>query len=134
MKHLILTLTIIMTMTIRATEIDRAQLSRVMRAIAQVESSNRDIGVHPDGVSYGKYGVTAIAMKELQRLEILSPNMQKEWLLIPETNEIAARQYLMLMFNRHGKCWYKAVGWYHGGDANQREEYANKVYSHLTNK
>ena len=128
MKYLTLTFLIAMTMIIRAGEHDQRQASRILRAIAEVESGNKDIGKHPDGVSYGKYGVTMAAVNELKRLGILSPNVQEDWLLIPETNELVARLYLNLMYRRT-KCWWKAVKKYHGaGNDAENEQYVRKVW------
>ncbi len=101
----------------------------VLKAIAVVESSNRDLGVHPDGKSYGRYGVTKIAVRELQKTIDISESID---LTYPKANEHAAREYLRLMYNRH-KCtnWVQAAGWYHGGGESNRAAYIERIIKAL---
>ena len=97
----------------------------VLEAIAQVESSNRALGIHPDGVSYGRYGVTRIALRELGKTIDISEHLD---LTVDWINRYCAWEYLRLMYTRH-KCasWVEAAGWYHGGDATNRAAYVQKI-------
>ena len=104
---------------------DNVMCRRVLEAIGQVESGGKNIGVHPDGVSYGKYGVTMIAVREL--------HFREEGLKDPEENKFIARLYLQEMYRRH-KCWFKATGFYHGGSREARDEYALKVFGIISGK
>ena len=68
---------------------------QVLDAIAYVESGNKAIGVHPDGVSFGRHGVTYGAVKELRRVNIL----KTIWVDLREdrANRRIAAKYLELM-------------------------------------
>ena len=114
-------------------EDDPRMLEKLLIEIARVESGGKNIGVHSDGVSYGKYGVTMIAVRELQRVGIVDNNFRESWLKLPEQNEYIARLYLQEMYRRH-KSWYLAVGYYHGGDKRARVRYAERVYESFYNK
>ena len=134
MKILPLTFFIIMTaMVLRAGQSDPQMTERILSAIAKIESGNRNLGIHSDGVSYGKYGVTMIAVRELQRNHILAAHISEKDLLIPMTNELAAREYLKLMYKKY-KCWYKAAGAYHSQQPEKRDAYAKKVFDIITNE
>ena len=123
----IMNATIIHAKVIRAGDDDPQMLEKVLAAIAQIESNNRDIGVHSDGVSYGRYGITMMAVRELQRVGILDVSFNKAWLKIPEQNEYIAKLYLREMYRRT-KSWYKAVKRYHGAsDDDENERYAQRA-------
>ena len=101
----------------------------VLKAIAIVESSNRAIGMHPDGASYGRYGVTKIAVRELSKTIDISEgiDLKVDWI-----NKYVAWEYLRLMYNRHGCTnWVEAAGWYHGGDLSNRAVYIEKITKEL---
>ena len=113
-------------------DIDDAMVGRLIKAIGLVESGGDNLGVHPDGVSCGRYGVTQVAVDELKsdRVRRKYPSCYLDGgvydLTWPEINELVARKYLLYMYLRH-KTWWKAVGWYHGGDELRRDRYAGKV-------
>lgn len=114
--------------------IDELMLAKVLRAIAQVESGGKAVGIHPDGTSHGTHGITTTACRELIRLNKLSEIPDSATLAVPETNERLARLYLTAMYldnARGGHSWWLAVGWYHGGDRKEREAYAAKVWGCL---
>lgn len=110
---------------------DDTTLQKMLEAIAQVESGGRDIGVHPDGASWGRYGVTYVALDELIRLGRWHTPAAQTDLADPVINMTVATEYLLLMYERHGSSWYAAVGWYHGGTWLARDEYAQRVWGHL---
>jgi hypothetical protein len=119
----------------------------VLYGIRWVESRDgqrKDIYPHPDGSSWGVYGVTHWAVLALDENGVLTFDQAgrailtiddfrfvcAEWdnLANPAFNCAAAEAYLMLMKKLH-KCknWIEAAGWYHGGDQNEREEYMEEV-------
>jgi len=102
---------------------------RVLWAIGQVESGGKDIGLHPDKISYGRYGVTSIAAKELYRLGLVSVlNGYKN----PVGNHFAAHEYLMLMARRHNvQNWLLAAGYYHSSTPDVREAYMLRIRKKL---
>jgi len=101
------------------------EFNAVLKAISFVESTDRDLGVHPDGVSYGRYGVTKKAVRELSKTIDISDGID---LTNPKANEYAAWEYLRLMHTRH-KCtnWIEAAGFYHGGSESNRAVYIEKI-------
>ena len=113
---------------IRPGDDDNAICEKMLKAIGQVESNGKELNRHPDGVSFGQYGVTMMAVRELQRVGTLSPNFQEKWLERPEVNRNVAKMYLMLMYRR-AKCWWNAVKRYHGAtDDSENERYVKKVW------
>lgn len=110
-----------------ATYADALGMSRdnaALCAIMAVESGGRQVGLHQDKRSFGYFGLTAAACKEVGQ----------EW---PPENELeTARAYLELMKKRHcagmadeDEATDRAIGFYHGGDANRRAAYLAKVKS-----
>ena len=77
-------------------KIDRWEF--VIDAIGQVESGNRDLNRHADGQSYGRYGITQIAVNELIRSGIIAGC--KYDLTDPNVNREMAEKYLSLMYVR----------------------------------
>ena len=109
-----------------------AMLTKILSAIAEIESGSNDYpnngkARHKDKVSWGRYGVTMTAVRELQRNDLIDCHFHEKWLANPATNEIAAAEYLKLMFRKY-KCWYKAAGAYHSQTVEFRDEYAYKVF------
>jgi hypothetical protein len=111
-----------------------AAITNVLAGIAMVESGGRDMGVHPDGVSYGRYGLTLVAVRELERcgdvsreeLRMLEANPAQ--LAAPDRNARLAWLYLRVMYEQHAcGSWIEAAGWYHGGNAERRRAYADRV-------
>ena len=122
-------------MTVRAGEFDGAVLNTMLKGIAMVESNccdfpNKGNALHKDGKSYGRYGVTKAALKELQRLHRVPSDWKEIDLRSPGVNYTVAREYLQLMYERN-KSWWKSVGWYHGGNRKRREEYSSKVFKYV---
>jgi len=112
-------------MVLSGKDVDPVMLVKVMKAISLVESGGKDLEVHPDGYSFGRYGVTRIAVAELIRLKKL-PDREYD-LTNPDINKTVAMKYLVLMYERYG-TWWVAVGRYHGGGSKRREEYAARVF------
>jgi hypothetical protein len=102
-----------------ARAVDREE---VLRAIAMVETGDRDIGLHPDGVTYGRYGVTYMAVRELQRLRRLEDGEVD--LRNPATNRRVASLYLQYLKERYGS-WWEAVRHYNPRSGS----YARKVWA-----
>lgn len=114
--------------------LDDAMLAKVLKAIAQVESGGRDVEVHADGISHGRYGITMMACRELLRIGKLSAVPDPEDLDVPETCERLARLYLIALYQddaRGGQSWWLTVCYYHGGNRTDREAYAAKVWGCL---
>ena len=107
-------------------------VEHILGAIAQIESGGQDIGVHPDGVSYGRYGVTTQgALAECIRMGVIPGVVASYDLSDPAHNARVARAYLLLMYERHGHSWFRATGWYHGGNVSARDDYAARVFDRL---
>lgn len=101
----------------RAMEIDD-----VMEGIELVESGGKDIGRHPDGVTFGRYGVTYMAVRELRRLRIIDDTDVD--LMVPEANARIARLYLQHLKQRYGS-WWEAVVHYNP----RSRSYARRVWA-----
>lgn len=97
------------------------RINIIINAIGQVESRGTDIGVHPDGVSYGRYGMTQIAIRELKRVGIIDEDDVID-LTDPKQNRTCAKQYLILLKSRYG-TWELAVAHWNYNDKN----YLNKI-------
>lgn len=97
-------------------------LRDVLSGIEQVESTGRDIGLHRDGVTYGRYGVTYMAVRELQRIGWLAKTPVD--LRDPKTNRRVARLYLEYLKKRYGSWWH-AVQHYNP----RSKTYARKVWA-----
>lgn len=92
----------------------------ILLQIMCVESSGKSLGFHSDGKSFGYFGLTEVACKEVNA-DFPPANITDEY--------NAAKDYLVLMMRRHDCDLLTAVGWYHGGDEARREEYMEKVIS-----
>ena len=92
----------------------------VLALIMMVESSGQKIGMHPDGKSYGLFGLTEIACTDIG--EKWPPETPKDELR-------CAKKYLERMSDRWncGKDWFTAAGFYHGGDSYRRETYVHNL-------
>ena len=90
----------------------------LMFKIMCAESSGKEIGFHKDGKSYGLFGLTEVACKEVGA-EFPPASVKEEY-------EVATK-YLLLMKERHDCDWLSAAGWYHGGDRERRDNYVYKL-------
>ncbi|OPZ31291.1 MAG: hypothetical protein BWZ02_00315 [Lentisphaerae bacterium ADurb.BinA184] len=97
-------------------------LDDVLYGIGQVETGGRQVGLHKDGVSYGVYGVTYMAVRELQRLRLLDDGEVN--LASPATNRKVAALYLSHLRDRYG-TWEKAVEMYNP----MAKDYAPRVWA-----
>ena len=97
-------------------------LDDILYGIAMVETRNRDVGLHDDGVSYGRYGITNQAVRELQRVGHLEQGRYN--LIDPDTNRQIAILYLRHLKDRYGS-WWKATEMYNPRGQN----YARKVWA-----
>lgn len=122
-------------------------IDQVIAAIADKESGGIEIGVHPDGSSYGKYGLTAMAVQECVNEHKLIAFKHPKDMSVSEQRE-AIEAYLTIMHERF-KCpsWVAASGYYHrsndheighedhGGHtctcAGERMAYTNAIRSRL---
>ena len=119
----------------------------VLYGIRWVESRDghrKDIYPHPDGKSWGVYGVSPWAILALDENKVLTFDKQgcailaigefrfvcagTDNLANPAFNCAAAEAYLRLMCKLH-KCtsWLEAAGYYHGGDQASRQKYMDSV-------
>ena len=95
-----------------------ALVSVILFKIMCVESSGKPVKLHPDGSSYGYFGLTETACKEVGAdFPPKSPLEEME----------TAEKYLRLMRERHNCDWLDALGWYHGGDKERRQAYIEKA-------
>ncbi|MBT3381893.1 MAG: transglycosylase SLT domain-containing protein [Lentisphaerae bacterium] len=99
-------------------------LPEVMHGISMVESRGRDVGLHSDGVAYGRYGVTYVAVAELQRKRLIGPGRVD--LMDPDTNERMAARYVLYLKRRYGS-WWRAVQQYNP----RSTTYARKVWAEM---
>lgn len=83
-----------------------------------VESAGVQTGFHPDGRSYGLFGLTEIACRDID-VPFPPKSIQDEY--------VAAAKYLVKMKERHDCDWLTAAGWYHGGSEERREAYIDKL-------
>ena len=103
------------------------ELDDVLYGVAVLESGDADIGLHQDGVSYGRYGVTQMAVAELQRVRWL--NAGQVDLRDPDNNRKVAALYLRYLKHRHGS-WWKATA-----QNNPRSTtYARRVWAVIDNR
>ena len=102
--------------------VGQRDVESILSGIAMVESSNRDLGVHPDGVSYGKYGVTYMAVTELKRVKLLPEQMVID-LCDPIQNELCATKYFILLVSRFGGYDEALKHWNYND-----KQYSDKVY------
>lgn len=90
----------------------------LMHRIMMVESGGKEMGYHADQVSYGYFGLTEVACKEVG--EDFPPKT-------PQDELRAAQKYLFLMMDRFNCDIIQAAGYYHGGDKERRERYIEKL-------
>lgn len=100
---------------------NRSLINIILYAISQIESDGVDIGEHSDGVSYGRYGVTHIAVDELKRNGLI-PMDEVIDLTDPIQNRICATQYLILLSSKHDG-WKETIRHWNYNDP----EYYNKI-------
>lgn len=112
----------------RATEARRERdwFNRVFDAIcAQEDPTGEYAGkVHRDGVSYGRCGITQVAVQDCITNGYLPPGVYG--LTDPAMADWCGRQYLRLLVKRHGSLWAAVCRWNKG-----REAYAAKVWRKL---
>lgn len=91
----------------------------VLAHIMIVESGGQKLGMHPDGASYGLFGLTEVACVDVG--EKFPPETPRDELRV-------AKKYLETV-NERFKCdnLWLASGFYHGGDAERRKDYVDKV-------
>jgi len=99
-------------------------LPEVMYGVGMVESCGRDVGLHSDGVAYGRYGVTYMAVSELRRKRLIGPGRID--LMDPDTNERMATQFMLYLKRRYGS-WWRAVQKYNPRSGT----YARKVWAEM---
>lgn len=121
---------------------DRAAFKRAMTALALAESHNKDCGLHPDGVSWGKFGITLTAVAQLRtkrkisELEHWLAEQHPSRLAAPVRNERYARLYFALMLDkvpaekRTGE-YLPHIGLYHGGNAARMDRYRVRALKRL---
>lgn len=100
------------------------ELSDILYAVGIVESNGRDIGLHPDGVTYGRYGITYMAVNELHRVGWISTRRVN--LRNPATNRTIAVLYLRYLKKRYGS-WWSAVKHYNP----RSNHYARKIWAEM---
>lgn len=115
---------LVITLAFSAPLANATDIDDVLHGIQMVESSGRDIGRHPDGVTYGRYGVTYMAVKELRRLGRIDGRPVD--LVNPATNKRIATLYLKYLKQRYGS-WWRAVEHYNPGSST----YARKVWAEM---
>lgn len=93
-------------------------IAYILLQIMCVESGGKTEGFHPDGKSYGYFGLTKAACEDIG-VEF-PPRM-------PTDEYNAAKKYLVLLMDRHDCDILTAVGWYHGGNEERREAYIEKI-------
>jgi hypothetical protein len=93
----------------------------VLAHIMIVESGGVKVGIHPDGCSYGLFGLTEVACVEVG--EPFPPETPRDELR-------TAKAYLEKV-NERFKCpnYWEAAGFYHGGGKERREEYCKKLHA-----
>ena len=111
---------LILSSTIAATK--ATGLEDVLYGIQMVETGGRDIGQHPDGVTFGRYGVTYMAVRELQRINWIDDADVD--LNNPATNRHIATLYIRYLKKRYGS-WWEAVRHYNPRSGS----YARKVWA-----
>ena len=110
-------------------------LNEAVTRIAFKESKNKNIGIHNDGVSYGRLGVTIHpALDQLLAMGWISRLPTEEEICDPGTNAMLGAYYLlacikMYATNKDGTFDIKkAVGCYHGGKKADRDAYSKSAY------
>jgi hypothetical protein len=131
-----------MTARVELAKSDVVTFEKVYAAILEHEPRGMDNpdGVHPDGVSWGRSGVTRMASDRLveewergERVGALPPGDYD--LADPAVNELVGREYLRLGLRKRGHLW-GAVEFYHGDKPGTRapkgkQTYAETVWSGL---
>lgn len=103
--------------------------------IAIKESKNKNIGIHPDGVSYGRLGVTIHpGCDQLLKMGWITRLPTEKEICDPSFNNMLGTYYLlacikMYATNKDGTIDIKkAVGCYHGGKKADRDAYSKDAY------
>jgi hypothetical protein len=92
------------------------EAEKIFRAIIQVESGGRRIGVHPDGVSYGPAGLTLPALKDVHRL-VCNSSEKLDYRAIlndPEESVKFAKLYFLEMVHRFKDVKIAATAYHYG--------------------
>ena len=125
-----------------ATQHEEARLdrARAILGIALQESGNRKIGIHRDGMSYGRMGVTFVAVRYLWQHGLVGnkeyKSICKNRMLIASDSENIryAGLYLDAMQRLSGDAtgeYCRAVGKYHGGKLCCQAAYRKQVLAKL---
>jgi len=133
MKNKIMIFTILLASTIWPAE--TVGRNGVLNAIALQESGNNPFpnngkAIHKDGVSYGRYGMTYVAVAELKDKNYI-PKYVKYDLTNDWENRKAARLYLKYCKDRFQCSWLEAAGYYHSFTKIKREKYLKKIKGKL---
>ena len=110
-------------------------IDQTLDTIRVVESNNNsNLLYHADGVSFGLYGLTQLAIDEVARIygikivrvsKLKSLNFERKY----------AKKYLELMYKRYNcKDYIEASGYYHSKEINKRTNYINKIRSKYDGK
>ena len=136
------------TMTTNNTEpevksVSQQSFERAKLGVALAESHNKDIGVHDDGKSYGRLGVTVSACAQLFKLHLISDDEyaavmnQPSMLSDPVMNDRYGSMYLRYVCERGSVQGGPAVdypalvGRYHGGSASRQKRYHERTVARL---
>jgi hypothetical protein len=121
----------------------QAIFERAKLGVALAESHNKDIGVHDDGKSYGRLGVTVSACAQLFKLHLITDDeyaaiMNKPALLAdPVLNDRYGSMYLRHVCERDKTQaqtevdYVLLVGRYHGGSSSRQRRYYERVVVRL---
>lgn len=102
-------------------------LGAVLYGVGMKESGGRDVGLHDDRLSVGRYGVTITAVHELERVSRLRRGVVKfADLYDPIVNEQVAVAYLQWLIEREGGV-RAALCAYHGKNAPDVQQYVTAV-------
>jgi len=110
-------------------------VEKILDAIKTVESRGaKQLYPHPDGVSYGYYGLTESAVLDLiiyKKVSIKEKIIEALQIYSETLQKFLAYKYLELMKERYNCTWLEAAGYYHGGDAERRNKYIQKIKRNL---
>ncbi|MFA6284923.1 MAG: transglycosylase SLT domain-containing protein [Parcubacteria group bacterium] len=92
------------------------EAEKVFQGIVMVESGDKEIGVHPDGVSHGPAGLTLPALKDVHRLVCNSSEKLDYQAILknPVESRKFAKLYYLEMVHRFGDVKTAAIAYHHG--------------------
>lgn len=123
--------------------VSQQSFERAKLGVALAESHNKDIGVHDDGKSYGRLGVTLSAAAQLYKLNLITGT---EYIVVanrpallaePEVNDRLGTLYLHYVCERDEPIgmtdidYLARVGRYHGGSSYRQRRYYERVVVRL---